>query len=62
MSSRIEYLPSQSHAPWSVRFGTKRVQFQDEKSAKDYAAKLKDRIEAPHVYPRREKPESTHGR
>jgi hypothetical protein len=54
MSVRIEYLPSQSHAPWSVRFGTKRVQFQDEKSAQDYAAKLKDRIEAPHVYPRRD--------
>jgi hypothetical protein len=54
MSVRIEYLPSQSQAPWLVCFGTRRIQFQDEKSARDYAAKLKDRIEAPHVYPRRD--------
>ncbi|RZO09390.1 hypothetical protein EKG40_08005 [Pseudomonas moorei] len=54
MSVKIEYLPSQSEALWSVRFGSRRVQFLSEKSAQDYAAKLKERIEAPHAYPRRD--------
>ncbi|EXF91718.1 hypothetical protein HK44_012965 [Pseudomonas fluorescens HK44] len=28
------------------------MQFRNEQGARDYAAKLKERIEAPHVYPR----------
>lgn len=52
MSVKIEHLSSQSEERWCVRFGTRRVQFRNEKSAQDYAAQLKARIEAPHVYPR----------
>ncbi|MCY1185420.1 hypothetical protein D3C87_1037730 [compost metagenome] len=52
MSVRIEYLSSQSEELWSVCIGTRRIQFRDEQGAKDYAAKLKERIEAPHSYPR----------
>jgi hypothetical protein len=60
MSVKIEYLSSQSEALWSVCFGIRRVQFRHEKSARDYAAKLKERIEAPHVYPRRGQPAKIH--
>lgn len=56
MSVKIEYLSSQSEALWSVCFGIRRVQFRHEKSAHDFAAKLKERIEAPHVYPQRDPP------
>jgi hypothetical protein len=52
MPVRIEYLPSQSEELWSVCVGTKRIQFRNEQGARDYAAKLKERIEAPHAYPR----------
>lgn len=52
MSVRIEHLSSQSEDLWSVCVGTRRIQFRNEQGAKDYAAKLKERIEAPHFYPR----------
>lgn len=52
MSVRIEHLSSQSEDLWSVCIGTRRIQFRNEQGAKDYAAKLKERIEAPHSYPR----------
>lgn len=52
MSVRIEHLSSQSEHLWSVCIGTMRIQFRNEQGAKDYAAKLKERIEAPHSYPR----------
>lgn len=52
MSVRVEHLSSQSEDLWSVCVGTRRIQFRNEQSAKDYAAKLKERIEAPHSYPR----------
>jgi hypothetical protein len=51
MSVRVEHLSSQSEDLWSVCVGTRRVQFRNEQGAKDYAAKLKERIEAPHLYP-----------
>ena len=60
MSVKIEYLPSQIEAFRSVRFGTRRVQFRDERSAQDYAATLKERIEVPHVYPQRDRPANIH--
>lgn len=62
MSVKIEYLSSQSDAFWSVVFGNRRVQFRDEKSAQNYAAKLKERIEAPHAYPRRDQPANSRSR
>jgi hypothetical protein len=52
MSVKIEHLSSQSEELWCVRFGTRRVQFRNGKSAQDYAAQLKARIEDIHVYPR----------
>ncbi|VVN79551.1 hypothetical protein PS723_00974 [Pseudomonas fluorescens] len=52
MSVSIEHLSSLSEDLWSVCIGTRRIQFRNEQGAKDYAAKLKERIEAPHSYPR----------
>jgi hypothetical protein len=52
MSVKVEHLSSQSEELWSVRVGTRRIQFRNEQGARDYAAKLKERIDAPHVYPR----------
>jgi hypothetical protein len=51
MSVRVEHLSSRSEDLWSVCVGARRVQFRNEQGAKDYAAKLKERIEAPHLYP-----------
>ncbi|MFC5696238.1 hypothetical protein ACFPU0_11795 [Pseudomonas sp. GCM10022186] len=51
MSVKIEHLTSQSEEFWTVRFGIRRVQFRHERCARDFAAKLKERIEAPHRYP-----------
>ncbi|VVP10500.1 hypothetical protein PS838_03309 [Pseudomonas fluorescens] len=51
MSVRVEHLFSQSEDLWSVCVGTRRIQFRNEQGAKDYAAKLKQRIEAPQMYP-----------
>lgn len=62
MPVKIEHLSSQSEELWSVRFGTRRVQFRHEKSAQDYATKLKERIEAPHIYPRLGQPTNIHSR
>lgn len=53
MSVKVEHLTSQSEELWTVRFGVRRVQFRSERCAKDFATKLKERIEAPHSYPRR---------
>lgn len=52
MSVKIEQLSSQSEHPWSVCIGARRIQFRNEQGAKDYAEKLKERIEAPHAFPR----------
>ena len=52
MTVRVEHLSSQSGELWTVRFGIRRVQFRNERCAKDFAARLKQRIEAPHVYPK----------
>ncbi|MBT8768870.1 hypothetical protein [Metapseudomonas boanensis] len=52
MPVRIEHLSSHSEELWAVHFGIRRVQFRHERCARDFAAKLKQRIEAPHVYPR----------
>jgi hypothetical protein len=52
MSVKIEHLTSQSEELWAVRFSGRRVQFRHERCARDFAAKLKERIEAPHSYPR----------
>ncbi|MCO6056916.1 hypothetical protein NG726_09565 [Pseudomonas sp. MOB-449] len=52
MSVKVEHLTSQSEELWTVRFGIRRVQFRHERCARDFAAKLKARIEAPHSYPR----------
>ena len=60
MSVKVEYLSSQREALWSVCFGIRRVQFRHEQSAHDFAAKLKERIEAPHVYPQRDPPAKNH--
>lgn len=51
MSVRVEHLSSQSEDLWSVCVGARRIQFRNEQGARDYAAKLKERIEAPHIYP-----------
>ncbi|HBO6811516.1 MULTISPECIES: hypothetical protein [unclassified Pseudomonas] len=52
MSVKVEHLTSQSEESWTVRFGIRRVQFRHERCAREFAAKLKERIEAPHSYPR----------
>lgn len=52
MSVKVEHLSSQSEELWSVCVGTRRIQFRNEQGARDYAAKLKERIDAPHAYPR----------
>lgn len=52
MSVKIEQLSSQSEHPWSVCIGARRIQFRNEQGAKDYAEKLKERIDAPHAFPR----------
>lgn len=51
MSVKVEYLTSQREELWSVCFGSRRVEFRNERGARDFAATLKERIEAPHVYP-----------
>lgn len=51
MSVRVEHLSSQSEDLWSVCVGARRIQFRNEQGAKDYAEKLKERIDAPHLYP-----------
>lgn len=52
MSVKVEYLSGQSEALWSVCFGSRCIQFRTEQGAKDYAATLKERIDAPHPFPR----------
>lgn len=50
MSVKIEHLPDQSEVLWSVCFGSRSIQFRTEQGAKDYAATLKERIDAPHTF------------
>lgn len=50
MSIKIEHLSGQSEEIWSVCFGSRRIQFRNEQGAKDYAATLKERINAPHAF------------
>jgi hypothetical protein len=52
MSVKIQHLPGQSEELWSVCFGSRSIQFRTEQGAKDYAATLKERIDAPHTFPR----------
>ncbi len=52
MPVKVEHLTSQSEELWTVRIGIRRVQFRHEGCAREFAAKLKERIEAPHSYPR----------
>lgn len=51
MSVRVEHLSSPSEELWSVCVGSRRIQFRTEQGARAYAAKLKERIEASHIYP-----------
>lgn len=50
MSVKVESLSNPSEELWVVSFGTRRVQFRNEHSARGFATKLKERIEAPHKY------------
>ncbi|MNC40535.1 hypothetical protein D3C75_892510 [compost metagenome] len=52
MSVTIEHLSGQDEELWSVCFSSRRIQFRNEQGAKDYAATLKERIDAPHTFPR----------
>lgn len=51
MSVKIEHQSGQSEELWSVCFGSRSIQFRSEQGAKDYAATLKERIDAPHTFP-----------
>lgn len=50
MSVKVEPLSNSSERLWVVSFGARRVQFRTEHSARGFATKLKERIEAPHRY------------
>ncbi|MNC07382.1 hypothetical protein D3C87_839530 [compost metagenome] len=52
MSVTIDHLSGQDEELWSVCFGSRRIHFRNQQGAKDYAATLKERIEAPHTFPR----------
>lgn len=52
MSVKVEHLSGQSEALWSVCFGSRCIQFRTEQGAKDYAATLIERIDAPHTFSR----------
>jgi hypothetical protein len=51
MSVTIEQSSSHDETLWTVRFANQSVQFRHKQSAHDYAAKLKERIDAAHTYP-----------
>jgi hypothetical protein len=51
MSVKVEHSCNQGEALWTVRFANQSVQFRHKQSAHDYAAKLKERIDAAHTYP-----------
>jgi hypothetical protein len=51
MSVTVEYSSNHDEALWTVRFASQQVQFRREQSAHEYAAKLKERIDAAHPYP-----------
>ncbi len=51
MSVTVKQSTSHDDAPWTVRFANQSVQFRHAQSAHDYAAKLKERIDAAHPYP-----------
>jgi hypothetical protein len=51
MSVKVEHSSQYGAAQWTVRFAHQSVQFSHEQSAHDYAAKLKERIDAAHPYP-----------
>jgi uncharacterized protein (DUF2336 family) len=51
MSVKIKQLSNQREELWSVLFGDRSVHFRSERGARDYAATLKERIEAPHALP-----------
>lgn len=52
MSVKIEHLSGQDEELWPVCFGSHSIQFRNEQGTKDYATTLKERIEAPHTFPR----------
>ncbi|MDO9321153.1 MAG: hypothetical protein Q7U01_05915 [Pseudomonas sp.] len=56
MSVKVEHSSNQGEALWTVRFASQQVQFRREQSAHEYAAKLKERIDAAHPYPNPSQP------
>ena len=56
MSVKVEYSSKHDEALWTVRFANQQVQFRREQSAHEYAAKLKERIDAAHPYPNQSQP------
>lgn len=56
MSVTVEQSASHDEALWTVRFANQSVQFRHAQSAHDYAAKLKERIDAAHPYPAQSQP------
>lgn len=56
MSVTVEQSASHDEALWTVRFANQSVQFRHAQSAHDYAAKLKERIDAAHPYPDQSQP------
>ena len=51
MSVKVEHSSNHGEALWTVRFANQSVQFRHAQTAHDYAAKLKERIDAAHPYP-----------
>ena len=56
MSVKVEYSSCHGEVLWTVRFAKQSVQFRCEQSAHEYAAKLKERIDAAHPYPDQSQP------
>ncbi|MDO8698159.1 MAG: hypothetical protein WA173_08485 [Pseudomonas sp.] len=56
MSVKVEHSPNHAEALWTVRFANQSVQFRHAQSAHEYAAKLKERIDAAHPYPNPSQP------
>ncbi|MDP3848823.1 MAG: hypothetical protein Q8R10_20605 [Pseudomonas sp.] len=56
MSVKVEYSSTLGEALWTVRFANQSVEFRHAQSAHEYAAKLKERIDAAHPYPGQSQP------
>lgn len=57
MSVKVEHSPIHNGRAWAVCFSGQKVQFHSEKDAYEYAATLKQRIDAAHHYPTQQPPE-----